>query len=117
MSKITTNDCKQFLVDYVTQNPMVIMEVFLRPQEIRNNEECPYLEECKNVKNWKRESKTKPDLDEHYYAQINGQHKTIPHNQIACVRRFDMPQADGQIAFYVLELKTGELLLGEYVGD
>ncbi len=129
MSKITTEDCKKFIVQFQKDNPNLEKIRFgLSQNDSRlNNHEYKFLEDCFQTKNWKRLFKTKPNEDEYDCSviYISGQpinrfadpHGKVNINDIKYVRGFDMVTADGQIAYLVLEMNDGTLHLGDYIGD
>lgn len=121
MSKITTADCKKFLVEQVKANPYIIHDIF---RDYING-----FPEALDVKKWKRESKFNPDpakgsdyADDNYelwYPRMGPGRGSKHHTELVSVRRFwlDPDEYDTMIMFNVLEDKNGQLWLGEYVGD
>ena len=119
MSKITTADCKKFLVAEVTKNPDIIHDVF--------GDRSTAIKEAQIEKKWCRETKFDPcgtsDYAQDYYsiwAPRSGISRgAIANKDLAAVRIFclDSDQFDSAVMFMVLEDKKGQLHLGEYVGD
>lgn len=119
MSKITTADCKKFLVAEVTKNPDIINDIF--------GDTATAIDEALVEKNWKRESKFAPTgngdyVQEQYdlwYPTYGPGRGSIDAADLVCVRRFilDPEKFDSSVMFNVLEDKKGQLHLGEYVGD
>ncbi|WP_410951119.1 hypothetical protein [Pseudomonas sp. S1(2024)] len=121
-SKVSTADCKAFVVDFQRNNPGLERGRFGMPADAP---EAPYAG-LDNVKNWKRVSKTRPVDGELYHRygdtatpfRTNGEARIpVAHADIAWVRTFDFDPADGQIAYFVFELKDGTLVMGDYIGD
>jgi len=122
----TTKDCKQFLGEYFTHHPEFAASVFHK-----NDEEYNFvMTNANKPANWKRFSKVKPEPDAEYDAFITANTRitnpsyertdyTISSSELLSVREFVLrPDAlENSVAFIVLETKSGELLLGEFVGD
>lgn len=121
MSKITTADCKKFLVAEIAKNNNIIHDIF--------GDTVTAINEAQVEKNWKRESKFSPTGDgdyaeDRYYFWRptyghSGNWGSIDAKDLTCVRRFilDPKTFDSAVMFNVLEDKNGKLHLGEYVGD
>ena len=122
MSKITTADCKRFLVAEITRNPQIVLDIyggFDRPGNL--------LSTALVEKKWKRTEKFKPtgehDRVEDSYSlwyPLKGPGRgEVLAETLTAIRVFhlDPDQFDDSVGFMVLEDKTGQLLLGEYIGD
>lgn len=119
MSKITTADCKRFLVGEITKNPNIIHDIF--------DDNVTAISEALVEKNWKRESKFAPtgngdyvqDQYDLWYPTYGPTRGSIDANDLSCIRRFILNpnRFDSAVMFNVLEDKNGKLHLGEYVGD
>ena len=122
MSKITTADCKQFLVAKITKNPEIVLDIyggFNYPSNL--------LSSAMNVRKWVRREKFKPtgdhdlaDVEYDLWYPVRGPGRGIvSSDRLASVRVFylDPDEFDDSVGFMVLEDKTGQLLLGEYIGD
>ena len=134
-NKITTADCKKFLVEIIRSNPEIIHEIW--------GDTTTSMKEALDIKKWKREAKFNPNPEKGAeYAEdeylVNKVHYKEGHflpmleslgygsdedsiifEDLNCVRRFilDPEQLEGQVMFNVLEDKNGCLWLGDYVGD
>jgi hypothetical protein len=122
MSKITTADCKQFLVSKITENPEIVLDIyggFNYPSNL--------LSSAMNVKKWVRREKFKPtgdhdlantEYDLWYPVQGPGR-GIVTADRLASVRVFylDPDHFDDAVGFMVLEDHEGKLILGEYIGD
>lgn len=123
MTKITTEYCKKFIVDFHRKNPNIEMTRF-RISNTPTSEESELLADLLNEKNWKRLFKRLPEEDENY-IYIDGENvnkyaepqSKVKFSDIKFVRGFEMIKSDGQIAYLVLEMKDGKLYLGDYIGD
>lgn len=106
MAKITTADCKKFLVAEITRNPGIIHDIY--------EDTTTAINEALVDKNWVREWKVKPAEDVYTYDG-----KKILASKIQSLRRFvlDPGQFDTAVIFCVIEEKNGNLVLGEYSGD
>lgn len=122
MSKITTADCKRFLISEITRNPQIILDIYEGFHETDNLLSTALVE-----KKWKRTEKFKP-TGEHYrvedsyrlWSPLKGpQRDEVPAEALAAIRVFhlDPDQFDDSVGFMVLENKDGTLVLGEYIGD
>ena len=128
----TTLDCKKFLVDFFTRNPQIMNALFSDdPFPIDPAIHSIVI----NVKNWKRIWKINaagngndyfaPDLKNGYLCYIDGQPVNryaegqvyIPAKNFIIARGFDCDPGEGQIAYIVLEDASGNLTLGNYIGD
>jgi hypothetical protein len=118
-TKITTADCVNLLVTEIKKNPSIIHELF--------EDNTTAITEAVNPKKWKRETKFKP-MGTHDYASdfyhlwsplYGSTRGHIAQEQLASVRVFalDPEQFEDSIKFMVLEDLTGQLHMGEYVGD
>ena len=116
MSKITTADCKRFLVAEITKNPQIVLSIY-----DGFNEPDTLLSSAMNVKKWVRREKFKPTGDHDYVEDeyILWYRGSVPADSLTVVRVFslDSEEFDDAVRFLVLEDKTGQLLLGEYIGD
>ena len=128
MTKITTDDCKKFIVEFHKKNPQLEKVRFgITDDEIdSNNEDLEFLKDILLEKNWKRLFKRNPEKNfNETYVYVSGKpvnryaepQAKVDFNNIKCVRGFDMITAEGQIAYLVLEMKDGTLHLGDYIGD
>lgn len=119
MTKITTADCKKFLVAEITKNPEIIHDIY--------GDKTTAIKEALDAKNWVRELKFNANGDHEYaddtyelwcptYGPSRG---SVPATSLTTVRKFtlDPDQFDNAVAFMVLEDKQGNLMLGAYSGD
>lgn len=129
MPKLTTADCKKFLVDFFTSTPDLIVGIY------ESSVGHAALKSALVASKWKRRSKCTPGgIDsalsgDHYEVFEKGKDypkgpnyyagAPIPSVQVLCERVFvlDEDTYDTAIAFLVIETKEGQLFLGEYVGD
>lgn len=115
---VTTADCKKFLVGEIAKNPRIVDEIF-------RDEQVSHL--TMNEKKWRCEAKFKPTGNHDYakneydrwcqfYGPNNG---SINATDLECVRifTFDPEEFDSAISFMVLEDLSGNLILGENMGD
>lgn len=127
MTKITTQDCVAFIVDFETRNPQIELARF----DGEGEDELVWGN-ITNKRYWKRRYKIKLETDNNhheprsvyrYYGDgipVNRYVEpqlSIPSSQIVWVRDFECEGFDGQIAYLVLETTDGRLLLGPYTGD
>jgi hypothetical protein len=84
-----------------------------------------------NVKNWKREWKSRADnnpcwdVSNGYLCYVDGQPVNryaegqihIPMGKFIISRGFNCDKTDGQVAYIVLEDAEGNFTLGNYIGD
>ena len=116
MTKITTEDCKRFLVDAVSRDSSIVLEFW-------DDEASEVIKDATNAKKWKRMSKQNPkDCQLFHYNGYFVDHKgnsSVAVEDVACVRTFalDPENYDSALAYLVLECKDGSLVLGENVGD
>lgn len=115
--KITTSDCKKFLVDCFTKDPN------LAKGRVHTDDLARALKDSLNEKKWKREAKIDPNKDNdygdagdnwgmHYGGSISG-------TKLKSVRRMILNpnEFDDAIQWMVLETTEGKLILGEDFGD
>ena len=126
VSKITTADCKSFIVNFVTKNPSVITSIY--GSSLPATEKASLIKEACNPKNWKRESKFKVDPDDDFEIhdinvivrrrQYDGT-KTVDGNQFTVGREFCLlpDKYEDSIKFAILEKLDGTLEFGPYCGD
>jgi hypothetical protein len=109
MAKITTADCKKFLVAEITRNPAIIHDIY--------QDKTTAINEALVAKNWVRISKCKADAEDGDVGTYDG--LQIDPSTVQAVRRFVLDPAtfDSAVVFCVIEDKKGNLILGEYVGD
>lgn len=125
MSKITTENCKEFIAQFQRSNPELEHARFGVTPDTVDSELKSVFVDAQNSKNWKRTYKRKPDLSQSYMAYVSGAplnsyaepQERINAQHIESERGFDLNSADGQIAYIVLEMKDGTLRLGDYIGD
>jgi len=130
MTKITTDDCKKFIVQFQKDNPALerIRFGFDPDDNIQDTDfdpDCEYFADCLNEKKWKRLFKRNPEKEDGTSVYISGQifnsyaepAGSVNFEDIKYTRGFDMVTADGQIAYLVFEMKDGTLHLGDYIGD
>lgn len=142
MSKITTDDCKNFLVEYCKRNPSVVSSVFytvgkhLSPDEEIGKKEL--ISWSIDSRLWTRRSKYKiGGKNDNLFTTANvnttvvykpdvqvkrmGYDGTteVSKSSFVWVREFFLNTAEleGQCGFAVLEDTDGNLHLGEYIGD
>lgn len=114
MTKTTTADCKRFLVDTVKQKPIIINSIW--------RDQTTAMQEAVREKLWKREAKFRP-TSTHDYAldeyRLWDWGDIVPTEDINWVRIFclDPDQFEDAVKFFVYEMKNGDLVLGDYIGD
>lgn len=122
MSKITTADCKRFLVAEITQCPEIVTSIydgFNSPETLLPTA----LQEHKWVRREKFKATGKHDRvhDEYYplYYYQSASVTPIPAANLSTIRLFylDPDTFDDSVGFMVYEDLQGNLILGEYVGD
>ena len=122
MSKITTADCKRFLVREITQRPEIVTNIyggFDSPATL--------LPTALQERKWVRREKFKATGD---HDRVHDEYcpwhwnqstsvKQIPAANLNTIRLFylDPDTFDDSVGFMVLEDLQGNLILGEYVGD
>jgi hypothetical protein len=119
MSKVTTADCKKFLVAEITKNPNIIHDIY--------NDSVTAIDDALKEKNWKRESKFNPVGDNDYadysYSlwcpRMGPGRGQVKDTDLVAVRRFFLlpDKYEDAIGFNVLEDHQGNLHLGAYIGD
>lgn len=125
MSKITTEDCKEFIAQFQRNNPELEYARFQVNVNTIDSELKSVFMDAQNPKKWKRTYKRKPELSQRYMAYVSGAplnsyaepQEVINSQHIESERGFDLIPAEGQIAYIVLEMKDGTLRLGDYIGD
>jgi hypothetical protein len=117
MSKITTADCKRFLVAEIAQHPEIVTSIydgFNSPDSL--------LPTALQERKWVRREKFKPS-GEHYRVQdeyyLCASVTPIPADRLSTIRVFylDPDTFDDSVGFMVYEDLQGNLILGEYIGD
>jgi phosphomannomutase len=119
-TKVTTDDCRNFIVEFQKRNPAI--------EQTRFGEEIDdeAVDNLTKPSAWKRQYKIRPDGDENYFrCYIDGgkinryaePQAKIPITDVAWVRRFDCDGFNGQVAYEIYEMKDGSLVYGDYVGD
>ena len=122
-SKVTSSDCKTFLVKFLAANPQIIISVF-------GSENQDMIEPMKNMKNWKRWNKRRtnendtfnsdgldfvsvfePNVKPNFYGEPTG---SIKYKDIVWAREFYYINDEVDGGFTVYELKDGSLYLGQY---
>lgn len=122
MSKITTADCKRFLVAEIAKNPQIVLDIYGGFNNPGNLLPTALIE-----KKWIRSEKFKP-TGEHYrvedsyrlWSPLKGPVRgEVPAETLSAVRVFhlDPDQFDDSVGFMILEDNAGQLILGEYIGD
>ena len=117
MSKITTADCKRFLVAEIAQHPEIVTSIydgFDSPEIL--------LPTALQEKKWVRREKFKATgnhdrvEDEYFPLALES---PIPAADLSTIRMFylDPDTFDDSVGFMVLEDLQGNLILGEYIGD
>jgi hypothetical protein len=117
--RVSTDDCRKFIVAFETANPQ--LEAARFTDEWDSDQRAALL----IFSNWKREHKIRPPKDETYSVYVEGQEinryaeaaAKIASSEIAWERKFNCCPFEGQVAYLVLEKHDGTLLLGNYVGD
>ena len=126
MSKVTTKQCREFIIDMMKKDPAIILGFFcghdylatiktLEENGLPLSPKFLDIKQCyeellpiaSNIKNWKRQAKYKPG---------HGRDWGCPPNTV-WIREFYCEETDGQLAFQILEFEDGTLMLGAYVGD
>jgi hypothetical protein len=121
----STEDCKNFIVDFVKTNPSVVISIY--GEEIDG-----LISDATNPKKWKRTYKCKPGGGNHEFDSYEifsknvkisrmgyGGTKTCPATEFVSERGFilDDEKYDTGIQFVVVESRNGSLHLGNYIGD
>ena len=117
MSKITTADCKRFLVAEIAQCPEIVTSIydgFNSPETLLPTA----LQERKWVRREKFKATGKHDRVHDEYFPL-AMASPIPAADLSIIRMFylDPDQFDDSVGFMVLEDLQGNLILGEYIGD
>ena len=117
MSKITTADCKRFLVAEIAQHPEIVTSIydgFNSPDSL--------LPTALQERKWVRTAKFKPTgqhylVHDEYYPCASA--TPIPADRLITIRVFylDPDMFDDSVGFMVYEDLQGNLILGEYIGD
>lgn len=130
MLKITTNDCKKFLVSFFTNSPYMVGKIYDGVQEESVKKDAI------NIEKWKRESKMSSQ-DENSIFNVFGEYRIykpglrfergphyapsepFPVQDVVCERVFilDPDTYEDGVKFVVIEDKNGNLHLGPYIGD
>lgn len=133
----STADCTAFIVDFQKRNPSLEDGRFGMEQAAGTMEGEPMDEEgiaafarLHDPKAWKRIYKRRADHEENvsprgarlrHFVEGDDGHKgptgTASLADAATIRGFMFDRLDGQIAYEVIEMKDGTLLLGDYIGD
>lgn len=117
VNKITTADCKNFLVECFTKDPNL-------PVGRVHADDLPrVLADSVVAKMWKREAKINPNKDNDYrdagddWGMYYG--GTISGTKLKTVRKFYLnpDEYDSAVCYMVLEDLNGNLILGEDFGD
>ena len=115
MTKITTADCKKFLVNFFKNNPAPIIDIY-------GNDYA--LEDSQIEKLWVRDSKCKPgggnhEMSEYYVCDSSNKYSYRPATDFTVERifRLNLDKYDTAVIFIVLEDVEGTLYLGDEVGD
>lgn len=135
MSKISTEDCRKFLVDFFTKNPSVVTSIFYSGslstgEQIARDELARW---ATNPKLWKRARKYKVQSPNSWISDdtIDIYDASTPvrrsgydgtknvNNTFVWAREFYLneDQLENQVGFVVLEDEKGNLALGPYCGD
>lgn len=119
MKKITTADCKKFLVSLVKANPDFLTKLWGNPQDPTGQYAVSL---ALTESNWKRAWKASARAESVYscdngYSRHDG--TVMSFSDIASVRCFILSPEDFDSAaqFIVIEGTDGNLYLGENVGD
>jgi hypothetical protein len=118
VNKITTADCKNFLVDCVKKDPELVAG-----RLDGTVASTVALASGTNAKEWKREAKINPNKDNDYgdagddWGMYYG--GTISGTKLKAVRKFYLnpDEYDSAVCYMVLEDLNGNLILGEDFGD
>jgi hypothetical protein len=134
-SKVSTDQCKKFIVEFVTQNPSLIKNIYGEPEYPEDQEEMDQLMQAAlKPGNWSRTSRylitsdsnncptnydynLKRDVSVDAYSVDRDGTYEIPIERITWVREFDLKPSEGAVAFAVLEDVDGHLHMGPYMGD
>lgn len=117
MNKLSTADCRRFIVAFVSANPDVILSNWSDPDELAEIRRCLTSES-----KWKRMAKWRASGD-HDFAEPEyttyDRSRRISAEQLTWVREFYLnpSQFETAIGFRVLEAVNGDLILGEDIGD
>lgn len=117
MSKISTSDCRKFIVEFAKSNPTTVLSNWDDPEELERIKKCLTTES-----KWKRHSKWKPGSN-HDFAQpeypVFDHSRQIPAGQLAWVREFYLnpTEFENSIGFQILEDIDGNLIMGQDIGD
>lgn len=126
MTKITTADCKAFIVDFVTKNPSVILSIY--GSDLSAADKIDLINDATNAANWKRESKRKVNKNDTYEVyninvpvrrcQYDGT-TTVSGSNFVVEREFCLcpNKYENGIQFTILEKLDRSLVFGPYSGD
>lgn len=116
---ILTADCKKFLVSEIAKNPNIIHDIF--------DDNTTAINEALIEKNWVRTAKFNPaGLHDRVQSEYNLWHPVygpscgnVDASKLSAIRIFQLVpnKFDSAVAFIVLEDRSGNLMLGEYIGD
>lgn len=141
-SKVSTDQCKKFIVEFVKKNPSLIKSIYGETEYPEDQEELDQLlQAAVKTVNWSRTSRylitsddnncpTNYDYNRKRDASVDaysvdrvvdrmgydGTHQ-IPIERITWVREFDLKPSEGAVAFAVLEDVDGDLHMGPFMGD
>ena len=109
MSKITTADCKRFLVDEITKNPNIVNRIDEFPEYIHQ-----VLSEAIFVRRLKFKASGRHEYATDLYHLWGG--NTMSAQDLSAVRvfQFNPEEFDNKVGFVVLEDLQGNLILGDY---
>lgn len=116
MSKLSTEDCRKFIVDFVSANPNQILDNWSDPDEVACIRKC-----LTQPSKWKRYVKfsatSNHESAEPEYPSFDRQR--IPAEQLSWVREFYLNPTEFEtaIGFQVLETVKGELIMGQDISD
>lgn len=138
MAKITTDDCKEFLVTFFQKHPEIIETIYGDMEEVYG-EDAFDLTAVLKKNNWKRMWKMNAkntmddwcmrsdseEKDAFFYVFENDDTAVFSYEptgkillkDVAYGRGFECVPFDCGVRYIVLEDKNGKLYVGEYIGD
>jgi len=121
MSKITTADCKRFLVAEVARRPEIVTSIY------GSQPPTDLVVSAMKESKWVRREKFKPTGDHYrvedrydlWYPAYGHRNGSAPADRLSTIRTFYLaPDVfEDTVGFMVLEDLQGNLILGEYIGD
>lgn len=109
MSKITTADCKRFLVNEITKNPDIVNRIDEYPESI-----LEVLSESSLIRTVKFKASGKHEYATANYRSWEGNNMSAQDLSTVRVFQFNSEEFDNKVGFMILEDLHGNLILGDY---